>query len=291
MSLRSGLKNRGGLTLAEVTVASLLAVVLGLLAVQLIASGLGAHRRGTEARSAQAGVRQLLSLLVSELRSASIPPLTSPVPLSPIFWPDTWGPDQANGSVGAHYPRSIVGSEDSGEEWDQSENKVVYVRGLAAPPEDSFSALSQSVLVVLSVPEERPGSLERRVFRLDQHPNLLVRRQVEGADGRTITAWQLEVSALDTLSQSEPGETIFDAGADTQVAFQVSHREFEPSSDPGRTRFPERFDPGLFRVQVGLALTARQREAALEPWPEKAAWQTHRVEETDVRLPSVRANL
>lgn len=291
MTLSRRPANHLGLTLAEVTVASLLAIILGVLVVQLIASGLGAHRRGTEARTAQAGVRQVLSLLVSELRSAASPPLTSPVPLSPVFWPDSWGPEQASGSFGGHYPRLLVVAETSGEDWDQATNKVVYVRGLASPPEDSFSALSQSVLVELSVSQERPSSLERRILRLDQHPNLLVSRSVEGADGRSIPAWQLEVSALTALTASLVAETIFDAGADAQLGFRVSHREFEPSSDPGRSRFPERFDPGLFRIQVGLGLSAHNREAPLQTWPEKTAWQTHREEETDVRIPSVRANL
>lgn len=256
---------------------------------QLISSGLGAHRKGSETRAAQAGVRQTLNLLVSELRSAAPPPLTAPVPLSPVFWPDVWGGEQAPGQWShPHYSR-VEQTDEHGVDWDRATNRLLYVRyhkGQEDVP--SNDPLRDYRLVELFVPWERPNTLVRRVHRLDRDTSLFTRTTVKGADGGQRAAWQVPPDVVEGLVGDGADDVIFEAGPEAQLAFRVSHRVFEPFQDPGRTRFPQLFDPALFQVQVAVGIGSRSSD--LEPWPSAESWETYREDVTEVRLPAVRSN-
>jgi hypothetical protein len=285
-----GLKNlkKRGLTLAEAMIAAALAVVLGFLMLKLIGSGLDAHRKGSESRDAQTGVRTMLGLLVSELRSATPPPLAAPLVVTPVFWPGVWGADQETATESTFYPRSEEGSED--EEVDTSTNRVVYVRAREDELEATGGPLSPFALVELLVPEDRPHQLERRVHPLEGLSVPLNKKQVEGADGTMRDAWLLDMDALAALEAPENPDILYDAGPDARIAFRVGHRTFEPAADPGRTRYPQLFEPGVFRVEVAVAVNRDNEQALLQPWPEREVWSTIREDATEIRIPSVRQN-
>lgn len=285
------MRSERGLTLAEAIIASALAVVLGFLMLQFISSTFGAHRKGTLSRSAQSGTRALLALLVSELRSASVPPLPSPAATSPVFWPGVWGGD-AEGATGtqAFYPRLEVSDTEAGLPRDVATNRLFYVR--SAQAEDSTDAsldpLESYALVELLVPEDRPGVIERRLHPMTGANSGFSVKSVEGADGLQRSAWVLDLDALSGAEPPASPDILYDAGSDAQVGFRVSHLEFAPPSDPGRTRNPEIFDPAVFRLEVVVALDARNPQSPLQAWPEKERWDTLRTEETEVKIPSVR---
>lgn len=280
-------KGQRGLTLIEGLVAAALAVVLGVLVWQFISSSLGAHRKGQLSRSAQAGTRDMLGLLVGELRSASIPPLTSPSSNSPVFWPGVWGGSQEEGELGSFYPRD---EETVGETaMDRVTNRLFYVRAADNPDESELDPLARFALVELLVTPENPGCLERRVHRLHSGASLLHRQSVTGADGTARQGWVLDTTALSSLAAPERADIVYDAGPDSRVAFRVSHPVFEPPSDPGRTRNPELFDPGVFRIEVAVAYDPQISSAVEQPWPEVEQWHTLRSESTELRIPTVRS--
>ncbi len=223
---------RRGLTLAETVVATVLALFLGVLMVKLLSSGLGAHSKGTESRDAQAGVRSLISILVSELRSSSVPPLAEPGVVSPVFWPGVWGALQESPGESEFYPRALLEGSDTVAETDISTNRVIYVRTHEGAVSSEAGPLAGFLLVELFVPQDRPWLVERRFHRLDGL--------------------------------------------------------FEPVSDPGRTRFPELFEPGVFRISVAVAVKARAESEGQKAWPEAEDWSTMREESTEIRIPAVR---
>lgn len=275
-----------GVTLAEGLVALALTVVMGVLIWQFIASSLGAHRKGQLSRSAQAGTREMIRLLVGELRSASIPPLTAPNPTTPVFWPGVWGPAQETANLGAFYPREEITA--GGQVYDQATNRVFYVRTAENADENDLDPLARYALVQLLVPEGSPGVIERRVHSLKGN-TLLTRASAQGADNATHDAWILDSSALAGLAAPEQPDVIYDAGPDSRVAFRVSHLRWEPPSDPGRTRNPEPFDPGVFRIEVAVAFDPQLSSAVNIPWPAQEQWDTVRSEVTELRIPSVRS--
>ncbi len=284
--------SRTAITLAEAIIASALAVVLGFLMLQFISSTFGAHRKGTLSRSAQSGTRALLAIFVSELRSASVPPLPSPSATSPVFWPGVWGREAEGGPAAeSFYPRLEVSDSGAGLPRDTATNRLFYVRSaqLGDPTGASLDPLQGYALVELLVPQDRPGVLERRLHPMAGVTNLgFSVKNVKGADGLQRPAWVLDLDALSGADEPASPDILYDAGTDAQIGFRVSHLQFAPPSDPGRTRNPEIFDPAVFRIEVVVALDAQKPEHPLQAWPEKAHWDTHRTEETEVKIPSVR---
>lgn len=276
-----------GLTLAEGLVASTLALLLGIVMVKMISSGLSAHRKGTETRDAQAGTRNVMGQLVAELRSAAVPPLTEPLVVTPIFWPGVWGAAQEQPSADPFYPRE---KQEVGElELDIATNRVVYVRMAESEPLPDDGPLDRFALVELLVPKDFPNQIERRVHPVTAQDGALIRAEVEGADGVVRNGWILDLAFLDAQEAGEP-DIIFDAGKDARVTFRVGHRTFEPASDPGRTRYPQIFNPGVFRVDVAVAIGSNGTEAFTTAWPENEQWSTLREETTELKIPSVRQN-
>lgn len=272
--------HKRGVTLAEALVAVTLAVVLGVLIVQLITSGVGAHRKGNETRTAQAGARSLVGLLVGELRSAVAAPFAQQEAMSPVLWPGVWGAQQEGSPAQSFFLREEISSADG--DWDLSHNRVFYVRSrdtaTGGDPLDAYA------LVELRVPLDKPHVLERRVYPLTGIDAPVSLKDMEGADGATQPQWVLD---LDRLPVRNP-EVVFESGADSRIAFRVSHREFEPVGDPGRTRFPQLFDPGVFKVEVAVAIGSQGHP--LLAWPAQSQWSTWRGETTELRIPSVRSN-
>lgn len=268
--------------------ATVLALFLGVLTVKLLSSGLGAHSKGAESRDAQAGVRSLISILVSELRSSSVPPLAEPLVISPVFWPGVWGADQESGAGSEFYPRIQLGDAEAPEETDLSTNRVIYVRIKDGASDPGAGPLEPFLLVELFVPQDRPWLVERRLHRLDGLDSLLKREQVKGADGQERDAWIFDAAALENTSSGDEEDILFDAGPEARVAFKVSHAAFRPASDPGRTRFPELFEPGVFRLSVAVAIKPKSESATQKPWPEAEDWSTMREESTEIRIPAVR---
>jgi len=283
-------RSRQGLTLTEAIVAATLAVVLGLLMLKLLTSGLGAHRKGAESRDAQSGVRNVISLLVAELRSATPPPLASPLVVTPVFWPGVWGSEQELSSPSGFYLREErpVGEED--EELDVATNRLVYVRAREDEVDPEGGPLAPFALVELLVPEDRPHQIERRIHSLEGLNVPLLKREVSGADETEREGWLLDMDTLLALPAPENPDILYDAGPDARVAFRVSHRTFAPIGDPGRTRYPQLFEPGVFRVEVAVAVNRLKDSSALQAWPEKADWSTVREDGTELRIPSVRQN-
>ena len=277
-----------GLTLIEALVAMALTVVLGVLIWQFIASSLGAHRKGQLSRSAQAGCREMVSLMVGELRSASIPSLSTAVPSTPVFWPGVWGATQENGSLGAFYPRAE--STVDGNLMDQVTNRLFYVRAAENVDDTNLDPLARYALVELLVPESNPGTIERRLHSLQGASSLLQLQTMQGADNAPHQGWLLDTTAVSNLAPPTTPDIIYDAGPDSRIAFRVSHLQFQPASDPGRTRFPEPFDPGVFRVEVAVAYDPQLSSAVNQPWPAPEQWSTLRSEVTELRIPSVRTN-
>lgn len=277
-----------GLTLIEGIVAAALAVVLGFLILQFISSSLGAHRKGQLSRTAQAGTRTLVGLLVSELRSASVPPISSPTTTSPVLFPGIWGGQQEPGNLGDFYPREEV--EEDGHRRDLVTNRVFYVRAADNSDSANLDPLAQYALVELLVPESNPGVVERRVHSLTSAPSLLTVGDVEGADKAPRRGWMLDLTTIAGLTPPTTPDIVFDAGSDSRVAFRVSHREFDPPSDPGRTRNPEIFDPGTFRIEVAVAFDPQLSSAVNQPWPAQAQWNVLRTETTELLIPAVRSN-
>lgn len=278
-----------GLSLVEALVAGLLALVLGVLIWQFISSSLGAHRKSTLSRMAQSGTRDLIGLMVGELRSASIPPLISPSATTPVFWPGVWGGEQEGELTNAFYPREELAEGDSRR--DQVSNRLFYVRVAENPSETDLDPLARYALVELLVPRERPGTVERRVHALSGAVDpLLVRSSVTGADSGARQSWMLATEVAEASEAPETPDVVFDAGPDSRVAFRVSHLEWDPASDPGRTRNPEIFDPGVFRVEVSVAYDPQLSAAVDRPWPTPEQWDTLRTETTELRIPSVRTN-
>jgi hypothetical protein len=278
-----------GLTLTEAIIATTLALLLGLLMVKMISSGLDAHKKGTQSRDAESGVRSLVGMFVAELRSASVPPLSEPMVVTPVFWPGAWGAEQELGTGDAFYLREEQDAGD-GNERDLATNRLVYVRTLETDPEPDDGPLDRFVLVELLVPKDSPAVIERRVHPLQTAGGALTQKQVEGADGVTREAWVLDLSFLESQTPPENPDIIYDAGKNARVAFRVSHRTFQPASDPGRTRFPQLFDPGVFRVEVAVAVGSDGAEAFTTAWPQKDDWSTLREETTELKIPSVRQN-
>ena len=273
-----------GLSLIEGVVAGSLAVVIGFLLLQLVQSSLAAHRKGQLNRSSQAGARSLLSILVSELRSASVPPLPSPAVTTPIYWPGVWGGEFEGDSLGSFYPRETVGDP----EFDQSSNRLLYVRA-ADNDVSNLDPLAGYALAEMIVPEGRPAALERRLHVLTGSEVLRV-GEVRGADGAVRRAWLLNAPILEALTAPVQPDIVFDAGADSRIAIRVSHPRYEPSGDPGRTRNPELFDPGSFRIEVAVAHGARVSTAVSEVWLRNEEWESCRTETTELRIPSVRSS-
>lgn len=276
-----------GLTLVEALVASTLALLLGIVMVKMISSGLSAHRKGTETRDAQAGTRNVIGQLVAELRSAAVPPLTEPLVVTPVFWPGVWGADQEQASSDPFYPRER--QEVGDQELDIATNRVVYIRMAESEPQPDDGPLDRFALVELLVPKEFPNVIERRVHPLTAQDGALIRGEVEGADSVVRNGWILDLAFLDAQEVGEP-DIIFDAGKDARVTFRVGHRTFEPASDPGRTRYPQIFNPGVFRVDVAVAIGSDGSEAFTTAWPEVEQWSTLREETTELKIPSVRQN-
>lgn len=277
-----------GITLTEGIVAATLAVVLGVLMVKLIGSGLGAHRKGTESRDAEVGVRNVVGMLVAELRSAAVPPLSDPLVVTPVFWPGVWGADQESGTSDEFYPRERQEVEEI--EQDIATNRVVYVRMTEAEPEPGDGPLDRFAVVELVVPKETPNLIERRVHPLLALGGPLIRQKVTGAGGGVQDGWLLDLDYIQDYEEKENPDIIYDAGQDARVAFRVSHRTFEPASDPGRTRYPQLFDPGVFRVEVAVAIGADGEQAMTTAWPQGSDWSTLREETTELKIPSVRQN-
>jgi hypothetical protein len=282
-------RRQRGLTLTEGIIATTLALLLGLVMVKMISSGLGAHKKGTQSRDAESGVRSVMGILVAELRSASVPPLSEPLLVTPVFWPGVWGANQETGSLGDFYARD---KEDAGNslERDLATNRVVYVRSMESDPDPDDGPLDQFALVELLVPEDHPGVIERRVHPLLVTGGALVRQQVEGADGTMRDGWLLDISYLESQTAPNIPDIIYDAGKNARVTFRVSHRTFQPASDPGRTRYPQLFDPGVFRVEVAVAIGSDGAEALTTAWPQRNDWSTLREETTELKIPSVRQN-
>lgn len=282
------MKRSRGLTMAEALVALFLTVVMGVLIWKFIASSLGAHRKGQLTRSAQAGCRDTISLLVGELRSTSIPPLASPTVTSPVFWPGPWGATQEGTELGgAFYPREESSAD--GQQRDISTNRLLYVRTIDNADSADLDPLAPYALVELLVPESSPGKIERRVHPL-KGTNLVAVKSVQGADGGPHQAWGIDTVALLALTPPTTPDCVYDAGPDSRVAFRVSHLSFEPANDPGRTRHPEPFDPGTFRIEVAVAYDPQLSSAVNVPWPAQEQWNTLRNETTELRIPSVRSN-
>jgi hypothetical protein len=272
----------------EGLVAGALAVVLGFLVLQFINSSLGAHRRGQLTRTAQAGTRTLVGLLVGELRSASVPPLSSPTTSSPVFFPGVWGGSQEPGSLSPFYAREEVADGDK--KRDQVTNRLFYVRAAENSDSTNLDPLAQYALVELLVPESNPGVIERRVHKLAGLPSLLTTGSVQGADNASHTGWMLDLTAIAALPEPSAPDILFDAGTDSRVAFRVSHLEYDPPSDPGRTRNPEIFDPGTFRIEVAVAFEPQLSSAVNQPWPSQDQWEVLRTETTELLIPAVRSN-
>lgn len=283
----SSLRSKRGLSLAEAIVATTLALFLGLLMLKLLTSGLGAHSKGTESRDAQSGVRSLVGLLVAELRSSTPPPLSDPLVITPVFWPGVWGADQESASSDPFYPRETTAIPDSTSEWDSATNRVLYVRAKDVAPDESEGPLAPYALVELYVPKERPWLVERRIHSLTGLDALLLKGDVKGADEAQRKGWLLDISTLESLDPPEQPDVLFDAGPNARVAFRVSHQTFQPTSDPGRTRFPQLFEPGVFRLEVSVAIRALEENAGQKAWPEKKDWGTMREETTEIRIPAV----
>lgn len=276
------MSRRRGVTLAEALIAITLAVILGVLLVQLISSGVGAHRKGTQTRNAQSGTRNLVSLVTSELRSSVAAPMPQRPAISPVFWPGSWGAAQEGTPTEPFYLRDEVDLD--GVQWDRSHNRLLYIRSneQAATGVDPLEAYA---LVELRVPVAAPNLLERRIYPLTGAQSPLVLRDIKGADDATRQEWVLD---LDRLSAQDP-EVLFDSGTDSRIALRVSHRLFEPPGDPGRTRFPQLFDPSAFQIEAAVAVGSGGQP--LKPWPLKAEWETWRGETSEIRIPSVRSNL
>lgn len=258
--------------------------------VKVISSGLSAHKKGTQSRDAESGVRNVLSMLVAELRSASVPPLSEPLVVTPVFWPGVWGGEQEPGSGDPFYLRELKAVGDGDEERDLATNRVVYIRAMESDPEPDDGPLDRFALVELLVPKDSPGVIERRVHPVVALDGALVKEQVEGADGAEREGWILDHSFLQSQTAPENPDIIYDAGKNARVTFRVSHRTFQPASDPGRTRYPQLFDPGVFRVEVAVAVGADGVEAYTTAWPRKEDWSTLREETTELKIPSVRQN-
>ncbi|MFA5507367.1 MAG: hypothetical protein WC314_00065 [Vulcanimicrobiota bacterium] len=280
--------DRRGLTLIEALVAGFLALLLGLVMVRMLGSGLSAHRKGAQSRDAQAGARNVVNLVVAELRSAAVPPLSEPVVISPVFWPGVWGAEQEGASTDLFYPRE---EQEAGEglELDLATNRVIYVRMSESKVEPTGGPLDAFALVELLVPKDKPGTLERRIYPLVALGGALVQEQVEGADGAARDGWMVDLSLLEGQSPIN-SDIIYDAGKDARVSFRVGHRTFEPASDPGRTRYPQPFDPGVYRVDVAVAIGSNGEGALTSAWPRSEEWETLREETTELKIPSVRQN-
>lgn len=278
-----------GLTLSETLVAASLTVVLGLVMVKLLSSGLGAHSKGAQARDAQAGVRNVLSLLVAEVRSSAAPPLTEPSPVTPVFWPSVWGASQEL-SVPPDYPREITDHSNGKDKIDAATNRLVYVRAREDDISGAVAPLDAYVLVELIVPQDQPNVIQRKIYSPAQLSNFLEVHDVEGAGGVKTPGWLLNIGALDTAEPNGIPEVVYDAGKDARVSFKVSHLTFTPAGDPGRTRYPQVYEPGVFRFEVAVAIQAETNNATIAPWPQKNEWSTIREESTEIRIPSVRQN-
>ena len=278
-----------GLTLVEALVAIGLALLLGVVMVRMISSGLSSHRKATESRDAQAGSRNVMGQLVAELRSAAVPPLSGPLVVTPVFWPGVWGADQEPATTDPFYPREeqTLAGEDL--ELDVATNRVVYVRMAESDPQPDDGPLDRFALVELLVPKEFPHTIERRIHPVSIQGGALTRTQVQGADGVVRDGWTLDPGYLDAQQPTNP-DIIFDAGKDARVTFRVGHRTFEPASDPGRTRYPQIFSPGVFRVDVAVAIGSNGPEAFTTAWPDVGRWSTLREETTELKIPSVRQN-
>lgn len=274
-----------GITLSEALVAAALTVVVGVLLAQLIRSGLGAHEKGTRARTAQAAARSVVSLLVSELRSSVTAPFSTTDAISPVFWPGVWGADQEGSPSEPFFLRELTTLEND-VEVDRSHNRLLYIRTNDVEPPPGSPPLDAYALVELRINKEQPNLLERRVMPLSGADSPVQLKDVQGADGAVHQAWVVE---LDNIDEDLPAEVLHDSGKDSRLAFRVSHGEFEPPSDPGRTRFPELFEPGVFTVDVAVAIGSKGKP--LQAWPAKTDWETWRGESTDLRIPSVRSNL
>ena len=277
-------RNRG-LSVAELLVASVVALLLLGVMFGLLRQGIGAHEKGSQSRRCQAGVRRVMAILTAELRSSSTPPLSSPTADSPVFWPSVWGSQQEVSDFGRFYPREQT-PLDNGDEWDRATNRFFFVRRSDDSPAPN-DPLSSHVLVEFLVSESNPGALERRVHPLTSDQGFLIRQSIEGADGRPRQAWLL--SSGDLPSAPDEPEVVFDAGPESQVAFRIAHQTHKPSGDPGRTRFPQLFEPGVFRIEVSVSMGKTQPEAVLLPWAKAEDWETYRTEDTEIRIPSVRA--
>lgn len=275
------------MTVTEALVGGAIALALGVVMVRMLSAGLGTHGKAVQSRDAEAGVRNLLGQLVAELRSAAVPPLSDPATSTPVFWPGVWGAEQELANLGPFYPREERLLDD-GVEGDTATNRLLYVRVSESVGESAASPLDGFVLVELLVPEERPSVLERRIHSLNS--TLLQRRTVTTASGSSQPGWVLDPAQLQSYSSPGEPDILYDAGPGSRVALRVSHRTFKPVSDPGRTRYPDLFDPGAFKLEVAVALQPKSEAAALEPWPDKTQWSTLREETTEIRIPAVRQN-
>lgn len=278
-----------GLTLSEALVATSLTLILGIVMMKLLSSGLGAHSKGSQSRDAQAGVRNVISLVVAELRSSAPLPLSDPSPVTPVFWPGVWGASQELTQL-PNYPRVTEAHSNGRDQSDSATNRLVYVRAREDNAPAGQGPLAAYVLVELVVPVDRPSVIERRIHTLNDINSPLLARNVDGANGDRTRGWLLDMGILDGATPAGGSEVVYDAGKDARVSFKVSHLTFNPSADPGRTRYPQLFEPGVFRLEVAIAVKAESANATTSPWPQTDEWSTIRQEATEIRIPSVRQN-
>ena len=280
--------NRRGLTLPEALIGSAIALALGIVMVKMLSSGLSAQKKGTESRDAQVGLRNVMGTLSAELRSAAVPPLTDPRVITPVFWPGAWGATQEPAVSDPFYLREEIELDEEGSKRDLASNRLVYVRLSETDPGPAAGPLARFALVELLVPSERPSVIERRLHSLEMVGGLLSTQMVTGADGVSREAWVLDPALLASQPTPEQPVILYDAGPNARVAFRVGHRTFEPASDPGRSRYPQIFDPGVFKVDVAIGISRVSADTGA--WPQLSEWSTLREETTEIRIPAVRQN-
>lgn len=283
------MRRRFGFTLIEAVLSGLLFTILAVIVWQAISFGIRAHRTGEAVRVSQATARQAVDILTSEIRSAVLLPIPDPPLSSSVLWPDPWGNQAGVAFAPAElYLREEVPGNEGAFQIDRVRNRLILSRAGRQVQDQDFNPnlISDHVLVEYLVPEETPHQLVRNVYRLEAIAGITL-TDVTDAQGEVSQQWVVDPSLFDGGGVLESSQPVIElADTEDRIEFTVSHRTYEVPTDPGRTIYPEIFDPQVFTVTVEVGVGLEQPGGGPRPFEPEDNWLATSQQESQVRVQS-----
>ncbi len=241
--------------------AGALLALIGTVIWQLLAFGIRAHTQGEAKRQSQATARRVLELITSEVRSAVTLPVSTPVMLSAVVWPDPWGAQSTATFADQFYLREELDIGEVGQQirYDAVSNRVIFTRAGRRSDDSAFTSvdLNDYVYVEYLVPIERRHVLVRNVYRTQLLAGLTL-ETITDARSQAGPQWIINPDFFAGGLNLESSEVVVELDQPSdRINFRVLHPENINPADPGSAFDRQLFDTRVFRVevQVGIGLT------------------------------------